>query len=299
MHVLPRQEWRQRREAHRARCDELLAGVEARRRTGERHPVDDFLFDYYNLRPGELRTWHPGLGTALEDPDGEYAGRKFYRHEDGVSSLDAELFWAKRGETAGYVGRLLGAVAARPAHLGCFGMHEWAMVYHLQPEQTRHSYLPLRFEPSEVARIVEQVGLRCSHFDAFRFFTPDAVGLNSTRPTRERQVELDQPGCLHVNMDSYKWAGKLLGAVDSSLLLDCYELTHQIRELDMRASAYDLTAWGYPPVMVETPQGRADYVRRQGEFSERAVGLRSRLLDVVDRLTAVRVATAGGCAAGG
>ncbi|GAA1398656.1 3-methyladenine DNA glycosylase [Luteococcus peritonei] len=282
--LLDRTTWQARRDDHRERACALLGDVVERRRTGRKHPVDDFLFDYYTLRPGELALWHPGIGVVLEDPEGEYAERRFYRHEDGRSWLDVETFWAKRGRTAQQAGELLRAVAGRPAHLGCFGMHEWAMVYQLQPDQTRHSYLPLRFEPEEVAQVVEQVGLRCSHFDAFRFFTPEAVPLNSERPTRERQVELDQPGCLHVNMDTYKWAGKLLGAVDSALLLDCYQLTHEIRELDMRASAYDLREWGYEPVMVETPQGRADYVRRQRDFAERAVGLRARLLDVIDRL---------------
>ena len=29
---------------------------------GERHPVDDFLFEYYPNRPSLLRRWHPGLG---------------------------------------------------------------------------------------------------------------------------------------------------------------------------------------------------------------------------------------------
>ncbi len=91
--------------------------------------------------------------------------------------------------------------------------------------------------------------------DAFRFFTEQARPLNQFQPTRTSQVDLDQPGCLHANMDVYKWAGKLLPAVDSALLLDSFELAREIRELDMRASAYDLSQWGYPPVPVETSRG--------------------------------------------
>ncbi|MEL4358008.1 MULTISPECIES: 3-methyladenine DNA glycosylase [unclassified Luteococcus] len=282
--VLAPRQWQARRDAHRARAEALLAGVAQRRRHGRKHPVEDFLFDYYNLRPGELMVWHPGAGVALGDPDGEYAGRKFYRHDDGISQLDQTAFLAKRAGTVEWTRTLLGRTATNPAHFGCFGMHEWAMVYHLTPDQTRHHYLPLRFEPERIAEVVEQVGLRCSHFDAFRFFTPDAEPLNALRPTREEQPELDQPGCLHVGMDLYKWAGKLLPACDSELLLDTFELARDIRELDMRASAYDLSGWGYAPVPVETPAGRADYVRRQKAFAERASPLRGRLLRLLDWL---------------
>lgn len=276
--VLAREDWQARREAHRARAEALLYGVVERRRRAERHPVEDFLFDYYTLRPGELLRWHPGAGVVLEDPDGDFA-LKFYRHADGRSQVDVEAFLSRRGRTLEWTVELLSRTEARPATLGCFGMHEWAMVYHLRPDQTRHSHLPLRFEPQRVAEVVEQVGVRCSHFDAFRFFTEDAVGLNSLRPTRETQTEMDQPGCLHANMDLYKWCGKMLPLVDSDLLLDTYELARDIRELDMQASAYDLSGWGYEPVAVETAEGRAEYVRRQRAFSERAQVLRRRLLD--------------------
>jgi hypothetical protein len=35
----------------------------------------------------------------------------------------------------------------------------------------------------------------------------------------------------------------------------------------MRASPYDLRELGYEPIPVETPEGRADYVRRQRDFA--------------------------------
>ncbi len=49
----------------------------ARLRAGVAHPVYDFLFTYYSLRPRQLRVWHPGYGVvlggesarALSDPD--------------------------------------------------------------------------------------------------------------------------------------------------------------------------------------------------------------------------------------
>ena len=63
--------------------------------------------------------------------------------------------------------------------------------------------------PAGTAEVVEDNRVRCSHFDAFRFFTAPARPLNLLAPTRETQHELEQPGCLHANMDLYKWAYKL------------------------------------------------------------------------------------------
>jgi hypothetical protein len=87
-------------------------------------------------------------------------------------------------------------------------------------------------------------------------------------------------------MDLYKWAYKLSPLVDSELVADCFALAREVRELDMRASPYDLSALGYEPVRVETPEGRAGYVRAQRDFATRAAPLRARLIDAIDRLTA-------------
>ncbi len=281
--VLDREEWVGLRDAHLTRAHGLVDAVLERRRRGAHHPVEDFLFDYYNLRPGQLLTWHPGVGVGLADAP-EYASIRHYVVERGVARVDVEGLRAQRASTIEQARALTRAIVNRPATVTCFGMHEWAMVYGLAPGETRHPYLPLRLPPDRIREVVDGLGVRCSHFDAFRFFTEQARPLNQFQPTRTSQVDLDQPGCLHANMDVYKWAGKLLPAVDSALLLDSFELAREIRELDMRASAYDLSQWGYPPVPVETPEGRADYVRAQRGFSVRAQGLRERLLRVIDAL---------------
>jgi hypothetical protein len=155
------------------------------------------------------------------------------------------------------------------------------MVY--RAEEHRHP-LPLRLGRAGTDAVVESHPVRCSHFDAFRFFTPAAVGRNRLRPTRATQVELEQPGCLHATMDLYKWAYKLGPAVPGDLLLDCFVLAADVRELDMRASPYDLRDAGYAPVPIETPEGKAEYVAAQRAFSRRGAALRSRLLAVCDRL---------------
>lgn len=45
------------------------------------------------------------------------------------------------------------------------------MVYRLAPGEVRHEDYPLRLSPTETDRVVESHQLRCSHFDAYRFFT--------------------------------------------------------------------------------------------------------------------------------
>lgn len=280
--MLTRDVWEPLAAGHRRSAETELADVVHRRDRGLRHPVEDFLFHYYNTRPSQLMQWHPGVGVAVED-DGTWTP-PMYRITDGAAQLDAVHFLTKRGNTVAHAGRLLRATLDREPNFGCFGMHEWAMVYRLRDDETRHSKLRLRFPPDELADIVETVGCRCSHFDAFRFFTEPARALNIIAPTRERQIELDQPGCLHVNMDLYRTAGKLWPAVPSSLLLNTFRLAREIREVDMRASAYDLTDWGYEPIRVETAEGRAEYVRFQRRFAERAQPLRRELLRVVELL---------------
>ncbi len=280
--MLTREEWRAAAEAHRAEAEAELADVIRRRREGEQHPVEDFLFHYYNLRPGQLTRWYPGIGVEVED-DGSWPAPD-YRVTDGRATVDADHLRARRGRTLRQAAELLRASDRRPPRFACHGMHEWAMVLGLAPHETRHPYLPLRYAPGEIRDIVTDVGCCCSHVDAFRFFTPEASPLNALRPTRERQAHFDQPGCLHVNMDLYKWAGKLLPATSSSLLMRTFRLAREIREVDMRASAYDLTGWGYAPIPVETEEGRDEYVRLQRDFARRSVPLRHELITVLERL---------------
>ena len=269
-------EWRERAERHALRVDALVGDHLRRRRTRERHPVEDFLFTYYNLKPSQLRRWHPGAGAVLLGEGArERLTERFYTELPGGVGLDAPAFLAAR-PVLDFVERLLSSVAGRPAHLGCFGLHEWAMVY--RTEEVRHGQVPLRLGREGTDRVVETHRIRCSHFDAFRFFTESARPLNTLQPTRERQAELDQPGCLHANMDLYKWAYKLTPAVPSELVADCFELSKEIRVLDMRASPYDLRDWGYEPVRIETAEGKAVYMEYQRDFAERGAVLRERVL---------------------
>ena len=97
---------------------------------------------------------------------------------------------------------------------------------------------------------------------------------------------MEQPGCLHANMDLYKWAYKLSPAIPSDLTADCFDLAREVRELDMRAAPYDLRPLGYEPVKIETPAGKATCVAAQRDFGARAQVLRRRLIDACDTLIA-------------
>ncbi len=180
------------------------------------------------------------------------------------------------------VRRLLVATGSRPPSYGCFGLHEWAMVYRLDADEVRHRGLPLRLGSAGTDAVVEQGPLRCTHIDAYRFFTPAAAPRNAFRPTRASQPELEQPGCLHAGMDLYKWAAAFDPFLPAELVADCFAHAREIRALDMQASPYDLAALGYPPVPVETAEGRAEYVRRQRGFAESGALLRTRLVAALD-----------------
>ena len=283
MKTLLPSEWIALRAAHERRVDPWVAPRLERAALGVKHPVDDFLFEYYPNRPSLLRRWHAGIGCALQGDEAEfYLGIPGYvatRHGVTVEPLPE-----KRRPFVQWLSGFLGGTANRAPFFGCHGLHEWAMVY--KSSEIRHASQPLRLAPDEIAAVVESLPVRCSHYDAFRFFTPEARPLNRLQPTRESSPGLEQPACLHANMDLYKWAFKLTPWCPSELVADTFELARYIRELDMRASPYDLTSHGYTPVRIETPDGRAEYERRQREFAERARPLRRRLMLLCDSLLA-------------
>ena len=280
MTTLTLAEWTSYAEEHTARVDVLLAGHLERRTRREAHPVEDFLFTYYPTRPNQLRVWHPGPGVRLEEATA-YGDRRGYVVADGTASLDPVEI-ERRADSIRWIRRLLASTLDRQPQFGCFGLHEWAMVY--RTPDVRHASWPLRLGAEGTDQVVESHKIGCSHFDAFRFFTDSARPLNTLQPSRESQPALEQGGCLHANMDLYKWACKLMPFTPSSLVLSCFELARDIRTLDMRASPYDLQPLGYSPVRIETPDGKAEYTAAQRGFADRARPLRRQLVDLCDDL---------------
>jgi hypothetical protein len=291
--LLAEADWTTRERVHRRRVEEFLAPHMKRAQAGEPHPVWDFLFRYYSLRPRQLRVWHPGFGVVLGGPDSTaaqaYLDRTGYgAHPAGVTVTFEHL--RSRVETVTFIANLLRATASRSPRMNCFGMHEWAMVY--RAPTVRHERVPLRLGPDTDA-VVESIPLRCTHFDAFRFFTEPAAARNEGTPSRREQSGWEQPGCVHANMDLYKWCYKLGPLVESELLIGCLELAADARALDMRASPYDLAGYGFEPIAVETPAGRAAYVREQQDVAERAAPLRAAIADRCDGLLVAAMTAAG------
>ncbi|QUY61120.1 3-methyladenine DNA glycosylase [Gulosibacter molinativorax] len=231
-----------------------------------------------------MRRWHPGVGRRLEDSP-TWRDKRWYRvDESGRVQVDVVAFLAAKADLVRSIEDLTQSIATRPARFGCFGLHEWAMVY--KQEERRHR-VPLRLGQRGTDAVVESHQINCTHYDAFRFFTEEARPLNVQQPTRESQCAVDQAGCLHANMDLYKWCIKLGPLVPGELLLDAFALAREIRWTDMRASPYEVTDYGVPPIAIETAEGKAEYVRLQREYAVRGQALRERLLAVIARARSV------------
>ena len=285
--ILEVAEWSERCADHLAAAREFTAGPRSRRDRGEKHPVEDFLFDYYPYPLALLESWHPWIDTALVIGDAEFFparfGRKGYRTDGEICFLDPKLISEKEAGRLEWIRELLVATQAHAAIFACHGMHEWAMVY--RAEEIRHAGLaPLRLSQAEIDTLVESRSIVCTHHDAFRFFANDARPYNKVQPTLETRHINEQPGCVHANMDLYKWAAKAMPWSGSDLLLDCFRLANRLRDLDMRASPYDLSTWGVMPVKIETVEGRREYETTQRELAGQAGILRARL---ITRITAV------------
>lgn len=275
--ILAEADWHARREVYQTRLQAYLGAHLERTAVGEKHPVYDFLFNYYHYRSSQLLRWHPGLGTLLQgDSAHDYLIHACYeKTADGVTAAP-HLWKPQRRLGVAWMLQILEGSASRPPFFGCYGFHEWAMVY--QAPEIRHATWPLRFDREALAAIVEAQTICCSHFDAFRFFTPEARPLNRLQPEKKTMPLLEQRGCLHTNMDLYKWAFKLSPFTSSDLVAEAFTLAWEIRETDMRASPYDLRALGFPPIPIETPEGRAEYERRQRDYAVRGTPIRTALI---------------------
>lgn len=302
LQILSSREWRAQAATHEERAGSYALPFSDRRERGQVHPVEDFLFTYYTLKPGQFMRWHPGAGTILLDA-AERLNWKYYRpatasellkagmplmearrHAESETAVivDHQLFSQERKSALDFVQTLLANTAEKPGAFSCFGLHEWAMAYKSTENNIRHDYLELRLGAQGTDEVVEKNKIKCSHFDAFRFFMPQATGLNELQPTRQEQKDMEQPSCLHANMDLYKWAYKLLPLLGSDLLMECFELAREIREVDMKASPYDLREWGYEPIAIETSRGKNQYVKLQKGFAQRAQALRKELLAAIE-----------------
>jgi len=289
--------WSEREEAHYQKAVAYTQPYRERKCRHEAHPIDDFLFTYYNFSLAKVERWQPSFREILALPEGEsleafFKDRaRFARAPFGVEQfgsaqalrMQPHQMTDKQRAFMRWIADLLEQTFNRTPNFGCFGMHEWAMVY--EGQEVRHEKsTSLRLPQEEIDTFVRSRPLCCSHFDAFRFFAPNAVPMNRFQPNLDTRPEHEQPACLHANMDLYKWAFKAMPWVGSEILWECFELALQGRELDMKASPYDLSSWGRRPIKVETPEGRVEYEAQQRQLSEKSQLLRKKLLGEIQAL---------------
>ncbi len=275
-------EWSASARQHREQLSATLDPWLENRSRGGKDPVFDFLFEYYAFRPSALKTWSPGWGKVLQIEDEPLPDIPELVCRNGIAYLDPEQFPRQRLSSARWILRLLRKSREHKPSFGCFGMHEWAMVY--KTEQVRHQQIPLRMSPKEIEQFVDSRPLVCTHFDAYRFLTDPARPKNRHRLSRKRFPEFEQAGCLHTNMDLYKWAFKFHPWISGDLLRKAFFLALEARVIDMKASPYDLRERGLKPIRIETPEGRETYLDRQKEIYRKSIPVRDRLIGQYERL---------------
>ncbi len=284
---IPEYRWRSDAERHASEVGLLIDEYLDKRSRGLKQPVMDFLFEYYPFRPSWLKRWSPGVGTVLEiNNSSDFPNPKGWTFQDGYAFLDPESIPEKRKKSFEWILHLLKNTRDKRPSFGCFGMHEWAMVY--KSEDIRHSQVPLRMEAQELADFVESRPLVCTHFDAFRFFTEEAVPLNKHQLSRESFSDMEQPGCIHSNMDLYKWAFKGFPWVSSHTVFAAFKLACEAREIDMKASPYDLADQDLEPIKIETEEGRAEYLLAQQSIFEKGIPVREKLIKEFEQILAIR-----------
>lgn len=280
---LSEETWKKAKSSHEQRVDQLLEEYLEARSQQEKNPVMDFLFEYYAFRPSNLRKWSPGIGVNFSFSDFHTLPEISEITIDGeIAFVDPSLFPEKRISSLQWMLKMLKNTQQSRPSFGCFGMHEWAMVY--KTKNPRHNQLPMRMEPDELAEFVESRPLLCTHFDAFRFFTKPAKPMNRFKLSREKFHETEQPGCIHSNMDLYKWAFKMYPWIPSSLILKAFELAVEARHIDMQASPYDLRDQGLQPIKIETDTGRKEYKQKQEMIFEKGFPVREKIIEQMEKL---------------
>ena len=280
--ILPHSEWQSQVKQHQESIDELVSAWRQAKNRQEKHPVIDFLFRYYSFPYNKLKSWTPGINIQLEGPLTEELSAQRFEVISNKVQLKAELLPSHRLKAVDWTLSLLKKTIENQSCFNCYGLHEWAMIY--KAEKVRHEYTSLRLPDEQINSLIEESKINCTHFDALRFYTAAALPLNKHQPTRQTQEDFEQSACLHANMDLYKWAYKMYPWVSSNLMLKCFKLAFACREVDMKASPYDLRYLGYEPIKVETPEGREVYVKEQLRLKNLAAPLRLELLEVYSQI---------------
>ncbi len=277
--------WKKFQSAHRAEVEGYIGDYQKNKSKQEVNPVVDFLFRYYNFSANKLATWSPGINTRLEKAaayKNDFPKEFSIEGDDLILTIDQ--FKNSRLKALSWTIKLLRSIDSRKPLLNCCGLHEWAMVY--KSDVIRHESYPLRLSEKEINRVVEDNPITCTHFDAFRFFTPEAAPLNRNELSRDSFLENEQPGCIHTNMDTYKWAYKFYPFVSSECIIDTFKHAMYARKIDMMASPYNLESIGYEPILIETEAGRIIYKQKQAEVWKLGIDTRKHLIRELESIEA-------------
>ena len=292
------------------------------------HPIYNFLHTYYRYSAKNLKFYSPGLDVLMELDEHDHqkqgsssssssasSSRSMFNSNNNkqkkeeehdlnmkhirISENGCEYVLPPADDPNGPYGwvtlsrtrDILHLTSSRVPSYGCFGYHEWAMLYSgrnvgvNEPLPAHQKEVPLRVSQDTIDEVVETLGLRCTHFDAFRFFHKAAQPLNAINPlTRASQADHEQPGCVHASMDLFKYAYQLYPFCSAALLRDCVKVALTAREMDMRASPYDTTNVPYcgAPICVETADGRREYMEAQERLTAMAGPVREQLIEAYD-----------------
>ncbi len=281
MKVFTREQWQQRSLAHYDRVYAFAQEARKRAARREKHPIYDFLTKYYPFSLGKFEKWHPGYGVTLEGGDSErFVEPRYTFTSSGACTLNPLALTDKERVRYQFILNLLEQTQQQSPVYSCFGLHEWAMVYSGAEVRHRES-APFRLPQQEIDSIVESRSLVCTHFDAFRFFAPKAQTMNKHILNLDDREAFEQPACIHANMDLYKWSFKLYPWIGSDFIWRCFQLALTAREIDMRASPYDLSEWEYEPICIETDEGRKVYLAAQKALETEGKCLREELISQI------------------
>jgi len=320
--VLTEDEWKHEAQVHASALDNLLypsltaksrfqpknsgsiRKVETKIRTHlvSDNPIYNFLHSYYKYSTADLKKYSPGISVALlgarPGVNLDILNEKYMAFNEEGGCYDVSTFHIMASGKYG-LARLtkdrdvLRATSAKAPFFGCFGMHEWAMLYSGNGTNIvgHQESTPLRVDQKTIDALVGGPGqIRCTHYDAFRFFQPSAKPMNMINTlSRENTPRHEQPGCIHANMDLFRYAYQLYPYISSAVLVDALRLALEARKVDMRASPYDVSAFEgcEVPICVETPQGRKLYIEEQERIASTAVPIRKAILRVYDELITI------------
>ena len=180
--IVPRTRWQPQAERHLARVTKLLgAAPDVAAAQSRDDPLLNFVFTYYGSDLGaaaNLGRWCPPVGVAVEASQDDR--ERLWRGIESDGAYDPRKLPKKRLAALQRGRAALAATRKRPPIWHCYGLHEWAMLYRPDGAEAPHKHqnLPLRVDQATINRVVEADEIKCTHFDAFRFFAPEAVEKN-------------------------------------------------------------------------------------------------------------------------